>query len=158
MLCQQRSLYFFCPDTCDFDDAPASTVGWHNLSYSLTATMDNLSPDTTYYYRVGEPNNGYSKTMSFKSPPNADSENIRIIAFGDMGSAPVDGAHEQSWDNHNEGELGALYTMGSIEKRIEEEEFNLLLHFGDISYATGFMSQWDEFMSEIEPIASRIPY
>jgi hypothetical protein len=35
---------------------------------------------------------------------------------------------------------------------------DLVLHIGDISYATGYSSKWDRFMNQIEPIASRVPY
>jgi len=35
---------------------------------------------------------------------------------------------------------------------------DLLLHIGDISYATGYSSDWDWFDSEIAPISSRVPY
>merc|ERR1711976_786909 len=33
-----------------------------------------------------------------------------------------------------------------------------VMHIGDISYAVGFESEWDQFMHLIEPIASRVPY
>ena len=33
-----------------------------------------------------------------------------------------------------------------------------VLHIGDISYAVGYASEWDEFMSQIEPVAARVPW
>ena len=35
---------------------------------------------------------------------------------------------------------------------------DLLLHIGDLAYATGYESEWDRFMSQIEPLSSRAPY
>jgi len=35
---------------------------------------------------------------------------------------------------------------------------DLILHLGDLSYATGYESEWDFFMGMIEPIAKRAPY
>ena len=35
---------------------------------------------------------------------------------------------------------------------------DLVLHLGDLSYATGYESEWDRFMSQIEPLSSRAPY
>ena len=35
---------------------------------------------------------------------------------------------------------------------------DLVMHPGDLSYATGYESEWDRFMAMIEPIASRVPY
>lgn len=34
----------------------------------------------------------------------------------------------------------------------------MVLHIGDICYANGYLSQWDQFTAQIEPIASTIPY
>eukprot|EP00300_Choanocystis_sp_HF-7_P006210 c14553_g1_i1.p1 GENE.c14553_g1_i1~~c14553_g1_i1.p1 ORF type:complete len:684 (+),score=149.77 c14553_g1_i1:197-2053(+) len=35
---------------------------------------------------------------------------------------------------------------------------DLLLHVGDISYATGYLTEWDRFFAQIEPIATQVPY
>jgi len=147
-------------DLCDRNGpgAPASTIGYYNLGNMLIAELTGLEPDTVYFYRTGEPSSGYSPTFHFTSPPKPGSP-VKFIAFGDMGGAPLDGSYEQSWDNHNKGELGALKTIDSISNLIDtEDQPRFLLHFGDISYATGYMSEWDEFMSEIEPIAAHMPY
>jgi hypothetical protein len=34
----------------------------------------------------------------------------------------------------------------------------MVVHIGDICYANGYLSQWDQFTSQIEPIASTVPY
>ena len=35
---------------------------------------------------------------------------------------------------------------------------DLLLHPGDLAYATGYESEWDRWMAQIEPISRRVPY
>eukprot|EP00929_Paragymnodinium_shiwhaense_P083225 TRINITY_DN44269_c0_g1_i1.p1 TRINITY_DN44269_c0_g1~~TRINITY_DN44269_c0_g1_i1.p1 ORF type:complete len:670 (-),score=5.90 TRINITY_DN44269_c0_g1_i1:47-2056(-) len=35
---------------------------------------------------------------------------------------------------------------------------NLVLHIGDLSYATGYETEWDYFMTQIEVLASQAPY
>lgn len=35
---------------------------------------------------------------------------------------------------------------------------DVVMHPGDLSYATGYESEWDRFMEAIEPIAARAPY
>eukprot|EP00927_Polykrikos_kofoidii_P026610 TRINITY_DN23667_c0_g1_i1.p1 TRINITY_DN23667_c0_g1~~TRINITY_DN23667_c0_g1_i1.p1 ORF type:complete len:687 (-),score=77.31 TRINITY_DN23667_c0_g1_i1:259-2238(-) len=35
---------------------------------------------------------------------------------------------------------------------------DLVLHVGDLAYATGYSSEWDQFMSQIEPLSSQAPY
>jgi len=34
----------------------------------------------------------------------------------------------------------------------------MVFHIGDISYANGYLSQWDQFTAQVEPIASIVPY
>ena len=41
---------------------------------------------------------------------------------------------------------------------IDENAIDGVFHVGDISYAEGFLSVWDEYLSQIEPFASRRPY
>ena len=33
-----------------------------------------------------------------------------------------------------------------------------IFHIGDISYATGFLVEWDYFLNLIRPVASRVSY
>jgi len=35
---------------------------------------------------------------------------------------------------------------------------DIVFHIGDICYASGYISQWDQFTAQIEPIASTVPY
>ena len=34
---------------------------------------------------------------------------------------------------------------------------DLALHLGDLAYATGYASEWDRFLSQLEPLSSRVP-
>jgi hypothetical protein len=34
----------------------------------------------------------------------------------------------------------------------------MIFHIGDITYASGYLSQWDQFTAQVEPIASTVPY
>lgn len=38
------------------------------------------------------------------------------------------------------------------------DNIDIVFHIGDIVYANGYISQWDQFTSQVEPIASRVPY
>jgi len=35
---------------------------------------------------------------------------------------------------------------------------DVVVHIGDLAYATGYETEWDRFMSQIEDIATRVPY
>jgi phosphodiesterase/alkaline phosphatase D-like protein len=39
-----------------------------------------------------------------------------------------------------------------------ERPVDMVLHVGDLSYADGHYRHWDAFMTQIEPLASHMPY
>jgi acid phosphatase type 7 len=57
---------------------------------------------------------------------------------------------------YNNFQPGSLNTTKQL---IEDlNNIDIVFHIGDICYALGYLSQWDQFTSQIEPIASRVPY
>jgi acid phosphatase type 7 len=45
-----------------------------------------------------------------------------------------------------------------VAARVIANNVTCLLHIGDISYARGIGALWDAFMTQIQPIAARVPY
>ena len=39
---------------------------------------------------------------------------------------------------------------------VESGNVDSIFHIGDISYATGFLVEWDYFLNLISPVASRV--
>jgi len=68
-----------------------------------------------------------------------------------MGKAEADGSNEFS-----DFQPGSLNTTYQIIRDLED--IDMVVHIGDICYADGYLSQWDQFTAQIEPIASRVPY
>eukprot|EP00752_Nemacystus_decipiens_P007459 g6665.t1 len=98
---------------------------------------------------------------------------VKVAVFGDMGTAEVDG----SLDAGHSSEPPSLGTMGILKDHLRgvkvrtgglggaasaagavEPQLGLVLHIGDLSYARGYDAQWDEFLEEIEPVASAVPW
>lgn len=75
-----------------------------------------------------------------------------------MGNAPVDDSLQHSFDFHNHGELPSLNTSALAKSLMEGKGANAVVHVGDISYGVGYLAEWDMFMEQIEPVASRIPW
>lgn len=65
--------------------------------------------------------------------------------------AERDGSNEYS--NY---QPGSLNTTDQLIKDLNN--IDIVFHIGDITYANGYISQWDQFTSQIEPIASAVPY
>lgn len=65
--------------------------------------------------------------------------------------AERDGSNEYS--NY---QPGSLNTTDQLIRDLQN--IDIVFHIGDISYANGYISQWDQFTSQVEPIASAVPY
>ncbi|XP_062168602.1 probable inactive purple acid phosphatase 27 [Alnus glutinosa] len=136
--------------------SPARTVGWRDQGFIHTSFLKNLWPNSLYTYRMGHLlSNGsciWSKTYSFKSSPYPGQDSLqRVIIFGDMGKAERDGSNEYS-----DYQPGSLNTTDQLIKDLKN--YDIVFHIGDISYSNGYVSQWDQFTAQVEPIASTVPY
>ena len=68
-----------------------------------------------------------------------------------MFQAERDGSNE-----FNNYQPGSLNTTDQLIKDLNA--IDIVFHIGDITYANGYISQWDQFTSQVEPIASTVPY
>ncbi|KAA8542121.1 hypothetical protein F0562_023273 [Nyssa sinensis] len=136
--------------------SPARTVGWRDPGFIHTSFLKDLWPNSVYTYELGHQlSNGsyiWSKIYSFKSSPYPGQDSLqRVVIFGDMGKAERDGSNEYS--NY---QPGSLNTTDQLIKDLDN--IDIVFHIGDITYANGYISQWDQFTSLVEPIASTVPY
>ena len=58
---------------------------------------------------------------------------------------------------------GSILTTRALTRDIEEGRLQLaasaaVFHIGDISYARGYVSIWEQFFSQLEPISARLPW
>ncbi|KAH9316015.1 hypothetical protein KI387_024642, partial [Taxus chinensis] len=130
----------------------AKDFGWHDPGYIHTAIMTELLPSQTYIYRYGSDTVGWSKPDQFWTPPAAGSSELRFIAFGDMGHAPIDPSDEHFIQK------GSLGVIRAIAEDVAARKVDSVFHIGDISYATGFLVEWDHFLHMITPVASHLSY
>ncbi|KAJ3673854.1 hypothetical protein LUZ60_005846 [Juncus effusus] len=136
--------------------APARTVGWRDPGFIHTSFLKDLWPNMIYKYRMGHKLlNGsiiWSQSYSFKASPFPGQDSLqRVVIFGDLGKAEVDGSNE-----YNDFEKASLNTTYQVTKDLNN--IDMIIHIGDLSYANGYLSQWDQFTAQIEPIASSVPY
>ncbi|CAL5440762.1 unnamed protein product [Camellia sinensis] len=136
--------------------SPARTVGWRDPGFIHTSFLKELWPNSVYTYKLGHRlfNGSYiwSKVYSFKSSPYPGQDSLQhVVVFGDMGKAERDGSNE-----YNNYQPGSLNTTDQLIKDLDN--IDIVFHIGDLSYAKGYISQWDQFTSMVEPIASTVPY
>ena len=63
----------------------------------------------------------------------------------------IDGSNE-----YNNFQRGSLNTTSQLIRDLKN--IDIVFHIGDICYANGYLSQWDQFTSQVEPITSTVPY
>ncbi|ESR51164.1 hypothetical protein CICLE_v10033538mg [Citrus x clementina] len=136
--------------------APARTVGWRDPGYIHTGFLRELWPNAMYTYKLGHRlfNGTYIWTSEyqFKASPYPGQDSLQqVIIFGDMGKDEADGSNE--YNNFQRGSLNTTRQLIQDLKKID-----IVFHIGDICYANGYISQWDQFTAQIEPIASTVPY
>ncbi|RHN79115.1 putative phosphodiesterase I [Medicago truncatula] len=132
--------------------SPAKDFGWHDPGFIHSAIMKGLEPSSTYSYRYGSNSVDWSEQIKFSTPPAGGSDELRFISFGDMGKTPLDASEEHYI------QPGALSVIKAISDDVNSNNVNSVFHIGDISYATGFLAEWDFFMHLISPVASRVSY
>ena len=139
-------------DMCDTDVQPAGLHGFFPPPSNHTVVMYKLEPETRYYYVYGSDEGGFSPERSFVSAPlPSPSHRTVIAAFGDMGNTEADGSYHHSWDFDDKGEIPSQNTTNQIAANKDAE---FVLHIGDISYACGFLSEWDNFFAMVAPVAT----
>ncbi|KAJ7562764.1 hypothetical protein O6H91_03G083700 [Diphasiastrum complanatum] len=143
---------FSSTDMCASVPAPAPDFGWHDPGFIHSAIMTGLSPSTTYTYNYGSDSVGWSGVRSLITPPAAGGNSLNWIMYGDMGKADRDTSIVHYI------QPGSLGVIDAVTQEINAGNANLILHIGDISYATGFLAEWDFFLEMIGPVASKVPY
>ncbi|KAI5084178.1 hypothetical protein GOP47_0000347 [Adiantum capillus-veneris] len=148
-----QTLSFERSDMCG---SPARSVGWRDPGYIHTAFLGGLWPSYTYYYTVGHKlQNGsyiWEQTRNFTGAPFPGEDSLQqVVIFGDMGKGERDLSNE-----YNNFQPGALNTTDRLVEDLDN--IDLIFHIGDLCYANGYLSQWDQFTEQIEPLASHVPY
>eukprot|EP00928_Gymnodinium_smaydae_P004586 TRINITY_DN11557_c0_g2_i1.p1 TRINITY_DN11557_c0_g2~~TRINITY_DN11557_c0_g2_i1.p1 ORF type:complete len:544 (-),score=54.78 TRINITY_DN11557_c0_g2_i1:172-1803(-) len=143
-------------DLCDRQTLPAGRQGWFPPGTLLESTLTELVPGQAYCYSCGDDATGWTPPKSFVATPASGHRwPTTIAAFGDLGQVESDHAYHHSWDFGNRGELPSINTTRTLARDTSVE---MVLHIGDISYAVGYMAEWDNFFRQIYPIATAKPW
>ncbi|XP_071720612.1 nucleotide pyrophosphatase/phosphodiesterase-like isoform X2 [Rutidosis leptorrhynchoides] len=132
--------------------SPAKDFGWHDPGYIHSAVMTGLKPSKHFSYIYGSKMVGWSARTKFKTPPREGSNELKFLAFGDMGKAPRDASVEHYI------QPGSVVVTQAMADEISSGNADSIFHIGDISYATGFLVEWDFFLHLISPLASKVSY
>lgn len=127
-------------EASDLCAAPANSTGFAKPGYHHSVVFKNLSPGT-YKYEVEQTLEGRFNISSARS-------SIRIGVIADVGATEPDGMHYH-WEEPN----ASTTYQWTLARRPD-----LVLHLGDLAYATGYGAKWDLFLDQMTPISAQIPY
>jgi len=108
--------------------------------YTHEVMLRGLSTQNTlYYYKVGDPREGWSKTFSFYTRSLHPDADVRVFAFADQ---DMRGPSQK--------------VIEAMSKR--NYDFHYLIHAGDINYSDGRDPEvWDEYGEMMEPLLASLP-
>lgn len=132
------------------------------ITYNHVGVMNDLKPDTVYYYIVGDERKGFSQERSFRSAPMADAlrENWAFSFFADLGV--VNGGPTTDY----------ITTLLPSSPSVDQaSDVRLVWHSGDAGYADDSFLHWgcyahfcyentyDEYMqASSDHWAAQVPY
>ena len=115
-----------------------------------TSTLSQLIPGQKYCYRYGG-DDEWSDTHRFLQPSRTYP--FSVIAYGDEGQTTTDGTTIEQDMPYSRAT--ADLTLSLLE---DDPTTQLVVHFGDISYARGYAADWDIFTHMNRDVLSRAPY
>lgn len=121
---------------------PANSSGFADPGFHHSVVFSGLTP-SVYAYSVGS----LSGTFEIKDEEKYE-HSIRIGVIADVGATALDGM-EYHWPTPN---ASATYNFTLARNP------DLVLHLGDLSYATGYAGKWDMFLDQMTPLSGRVPY
>ncbi len=150
----------------DMCGPPANAEGWlpQGPGYFQSAVMTNLAPSTVYYYVFGDDTEGAGgwcdrERRFVSSPASGDSEErFTLFAFGDLGQDQLDGTLNWSDGSDFQPSRNTTESMYQTFEASGDGTYSLVLHIGDIAYARGYASEWNNFFDQIEPLSDALPW
>ncbi|MFD0681135.1 MULTISPECIES: metallophosphoesterase [unclassified Paenibacillus] len=112
--------------------------------HSFNVIIQNLTPETKYYYKVGNASNGYSAIASFTAPVDPNGKN----PFSFVITPDTQGTSVSAFDN-----TAKLYDH----IKTNEPDAAFLLHMGDVVEDGHVSDQWQYFFDAAQNLLDTLP-
>lgn len=114
---------------------------YYKSGYIHHVVLRELEPLTTYYYECGDLFlNITSKMLTFQTLPKIGDIKNKLLfgVIGDIGQT--------------------VHSFSTINHLMKDQNINMILHAGDLSYADCEQPLWDSYGVMIEPLSSLLPW
>lgn len=132
-----------------------AAIFFRNPGCLYTAVMKGFESTDVYYYKYGSARSGLVKQAYFQSPLNyLQEKTTRFIAYGDMGV---------QYQPYYWLRPGATMVTEAVAAEIQNSSrenamYDVICHFGDLSYAVGHGYLWDQWGWLLAKMAQYVPY
>ena len=143
-----NSTTYAASDMCESPATETLSKWFINPGWIHRAVMIDLPADTQVKYQVGN-DKMLSMVRIFRTPHPS---RLQAFIIADLGEwvTPIQGyAVDRSHETVNNIVMDLYNTS---------QDYHLLVHAGDISYARGKAYQWEQFGALVEPVSSAVPY
>ena len=140
-------------DASDLCGEPASGFGYRHPGYIHSADVSNVRAGDVVEYFIRDAHDTSARFEMVMPPAEGVDTKTTLALFGDMGRGSSDDA--ETWRAYGRP---AINVTKALEMDARDGSIDAVFLFGDLSYATGYASIWDEWSAQIEPWASRVPF
>ena len=128
----------------------AGGLGWRDPGYVHVAAIEGAPAGVSLDIRLSDDTGAtYDAPTALRVPPAPGSEGTRLALFADMGRGDTDDAH--TWMEYGPPAVNVSAALAA------DGPFDASFLSGDLSYAQGFASVWDDWLRMIEQFASAAP-
>ncbi|GKC46202.1 wall-associated receptor kinase, galacturonan-binding domain-containing protein, partial [Tanacetum coccineum] len=113
-------------------------LGWTYRNYNARLMLQSMDLNC-------EASGGFCGFAGFK-------QSFSCICRGGGNSTTNCYGRGYAWNGTWKHKIQTKIILGDI------KNYDIVFHIGDICYANGYLSQWDQFTEQVEPIASAVPY
>ena len=131
-----------------------AAIYFRNPGCTVTALLSGLQPNVFYYYEYGSRLSSNTKRARFRSPKPHTAQRLRFLAYGDMGVQ----YHPYYWLRPGADMIADAVSNEILSAAMDDDSFDVVCHFGDLSYAVGHAYLWEQWGWLLAKMAQYVPY
>ena len=144
-----------------FCGAPANGFGYGHSGYQHYAEIENkVDNKRAFEYQLGDDVSEFEESRVYEGKflPVIGASHTTLALFGDMGVGTTDDS--ETWREYGQPGLQVAESLGRLSKDdTNKHPIDAVFLFGDLSYAVGYISVWDEFLHQTSSnFAHKVPF
>ena len=144
-----------------FCGAPANGFGYRHSGYQHYAEIENkVDNKRAFEYQLGDDVSEFEESRVYEGKflPVIGASHTTLALFGDMGVGTTDDS--ETWREYGQPGLQVAESLGRLSRDdTNKHPIDAVFLFGDLSYAVGYISVWDEFLHQTSSnFAHKVPF